>query len=98
MGLLEVHGLVPAIAAADVMAKAAPVTLGGPHLIGDGLVTLVVQGEIAAVQEAVAAGATAAARLGRVVTRHVIGRPADGVGDIFGLPRPRGDAIDHPAS
>lgn len=92
--MLEVHGLVSAIAAADVMAKAAAVTLDGPHLAGDGLVTVVVRGDIAAVREAVAAGAATAAGLGRVVARHVIGRPFAGVDTTFAFARSRGAAIE----
>lgn len=92
--MLEVRGLVPAIAAADVMAKAAHVRLDGPHLIGSGLVTCVVRGDIAAVREALAAGAAAARELGQVVAQGIIGRPFDGISDTFGFSRPRGAAIE----
>jgi ethanolamine utilization protein EutM len=85
MGLLEVRGLTPAIGAADAMAKAAPVRLDGPFLIGAGLVTIVARGEIAAVIEAIEAGATAAGRLGHPTVRHVIGRPSGEIDAIFGL-------------
>jgi len=64
VGLVEVRGLTGAIGAADVMAKAAPVSLAGPLLIGDGLVTIVCRGDIAAVNEAVAAGSEAASQQG----------------------------------
>jgi ethanolamine utilization protein EutM len=85
IGMLEVLGLTAAIAAADVMVKAAPVRLAGPYVIGRGLVTIVVRGDIAAVIEAVDAGASAAGRLGHVAARHVIGRPFGGVGALFGF-------------
>jgi len=83
MGLLEVHGLTAAIGAADAMAKAAPILVDGPFLVGNGLVTVIARGEIAAVSEAVEAGATAAVRLGRLTARHVIGRPSGEVDTIF---------------
>ena len=83
MGLLEVIGLTAAIGAADAMAKAAPVRLAGPFVIGNGLVTVVARGEIAAVMEAVDAGAVAAGRLGQLIARHVIGRPFGEVDAIF---------------
>ena len=85
MGMLEVHGLTAAIAAADAMAKAAPVLIDGPHLIGSGLVTVVARGDIAAVVEAVEAGATVAGCLGHLTTRHVIGRPSGEIDAIFGF-------------
>ena len=74
VGLVEVRGLVGAIGAADVMAKAAPVRIGRPVLIGDGLVTIVCRGDIAAVHEAVAAGSDAAGRLGTLISGRTFGR------------------------
>jgi len=85
MGMLEVLGLTAAVGAADAMAKAAPVRLDGPFIIGSGLVTVVVRGDIAAVHEAVEAGATAAGRLGHLTARHVIGRPSSEIDAIFGF-------------
>lgn len=85
MGLLEVMGLTAAIGAADAMAKAAPIRLAGPFVIGDGLVTVVARGEIAAVNEAIDAGAVAAGRLGQLIASHVIGRPVGEVDAIFNL-------------
>ncbi len=74
MGLVEVRGLTGAIGAADVMAKSAPVRLAGPVLIGDGLVTIVCRGDIAAVNEAVAAGSAVASRLGTLIGGRTFGR------------------------
>jgi microcompartment protein CcmL/EutN len=85
MGLLEVLGLTAAIGAADAMAKAAPVVVDGPHLVGRGLVTVLARGDIAAVIEAVEAGAVAAGHLGHLTARHVIGRPSGEVDTIFGF-------------
>ena len=83
LGLLEVRGFTAAIVAADAMSKAAQVQLGTSARIGDGLVTIVTSGQIAAVQEALAAGVAAADRVGRVVARHVIGRPSPELRAIF---------------
>ena len=74
VGLVEVRGLTGAIGAAEVMAKAAPVRLSRAVLIGDGLVTVVCRGQIAAVQEAVAAGAEVAGRLGTLIAGRTFGR------------------------
>jgi len=83
LGLLEVRGFTAAFVAADAMSKAAQVQLGTTARIGDGLVTIVTSGQIAAVQEALAAGVVAAERVGRVVARHVIGRPSPELRAVF---------------
>jgi len=83
LGLLEIRGFTAAMAAADAMSKAAPVRIGTTDRIGDGLVTIVSKGQIAAVQEAVAAGAAAANAIGRVVARGVIGRPSPELWIVF---------------
>jgi microcompartment protein CcmL/EutN len=97
LGMVEVRGLVPAIGAADTMAKSAPVVLVRPQLIGAGYVTVVARGEIAAVREAVAAGVVVARRLGQLVGSHVIGRPFPEVGIAFGFDEPRPTGHGPPA-
>ena len=76
LGFIETRGLIPAIEAADTMVKTAGVALLGSDLAGGGLVMVSVRGDVGAVQAAVDAGAQAAARLGEVVSAHVIPRPA----------------------
>lgn len=85
LGLLEVRGMTAAIGAADAMAKAALVELGPAARIGDGLVTIPVHGEIAAVREALDAGSAAARAIAEVVASGVIGRPSPGLVETFGL-------------
>ncbi len=74
-GLIEVRGLVTAIEAADAMLKSANVRLIRQQQTNPGLITLIVEGDLAACRAAVDAGAAAAARLGEVVSRLEIGRP-----------------------
>ncbi len=57
------------------MVKAANVTLIGKELIGGGLVTVLVRGDVGAVKAATDAGAAAASRVGELVSVHVIPRP-----------------------
>jgi ethanolamine utilization protein EutM len=87
LGMMEVVGLVPALAAGDAAAKAANVTLlpltKSP---GRGLVTVFVSGEVAAVQAAVDAGSAEARRVGTLVSTHVIARPAEQLTAIFPAP------------
>jgi microcompartment protein CcmL/EutN len=76
LGLIEVQGYVGAVEAADAMTKSANVTLIGYEKVGAGLVTIMVRGDVGAVNAAVAAGVVAAAAVGeRVVSSHVIPRP-----------------------
>lgn len=77
LGLIETKGLVGAIEAADAMTKTANVQLIGKEYAKGGLVTIKIMGETAAVKAAVDAGAAAAARVGQLISVHVIPRPDD---------------------
>ena len=79
LGMVECKGLIALIEAADAMLKAANVTMVGWEKIGSGLVTAFVVGDVAAVKAAVDAGASAASKLGEVVSVQVIPRPHDGL-------------------
>jgi len=82
LGMIETKGLVGAIEAADAMVKAANVTLVGRELVGAGLVTVMVRGDVGAVKAATEAGAEAAQRVGSLLSVHVIPRPN---GDVEGI-------------
>jgi microcompartment protein CcmL/EutN len=75
LGMVECMGLVAMIEAADAMVKAANVKLVGYEKIDAGLVTAIVRGDVGAVKAAVDAGAAAGARVGKVVSTHIIPRP-----------------------
>ncbi|MBO0477171.1 BMC domain-containing protein [Vagococcus sp. DIV0080] len=75
LGMVETKGLIGSIEAADAMVKAANVTLVGKEMIGSGLVTVLVRGDVGAVKAATDAGAAAAERVGELVSVHVIPRP-----------------------
>ena len=83
LGMIETRGLVAAVEAADAMVKAAEVTLVGTEKIGSGLVSVMVRGDVGAVNAAVDAGKASAARLGEVVATHVIPRPHNDVEKIL---------------
>jgi len=74
-GFVETKGLVAAIEAADAMAKAANIDIVGKKIIGGGLVTVIIEGDVGAVKAAVDAGAAAAQKVGELVSVHVIARP-----------------------
>ena len=75
LGMIETKGLVGSVEAADAMVKAANVILTGKILVGGGLVTVMVRGDVGAVKAAVDAGAAAAERVGELISIHVIPRP-----------------------
>jgi ethanolamine utilization protein EutM len=73
--MVETRGLVASIEAADALSKVAFVKLAAPQEIGGGYVTIMVRGEVGAVQASVDAGVAAAKRAGELVAAHVIARP-----------------------
>ena len=75
LGMVETRGLVAAIEAADSMLKAANVTLIGTEKIGSGLVSVMVRGDVGAVNAATEVGGQAASKLGELIAVHVIPRP-----------------------
>jgi len=85
IGLIETKGLVAMLEAADAMLKAANVHLIGKERIGGGFMTVIVEGEVAAVKASVDAGAAAAKRVGEVISIHVIARPHEEIEKL--LPR-----------
>ena len=83
LGMIETKGYVAALAAADAMVKAATVTIVGREEVGDGLVAVVIQGDVGAVKAATEAGAETAATVGELVSVHVIPRPHAELGKHF---------------
>lgn len=83
LGMIETLGLVACVEAADAMVKAANVVLLDKRPVGGGYVAVMVRGDVGAVNTAVAAGATAAGRIGRVVSSRVIPSPHMDVEDVL---------------
>jgi ethanolamine utilization protein EutM len=76
LGLIETQGLVAALHATDEMLKSSAVELVGKEKIGAAYVTIVVRGDVAAVQAAVEAGKKTVERLdGTLILADVITRP-----------------------
>lgn len=76
IGLIETRGLTPALEALDAMCKAANVKLVDFKRVGSGLITVIVEGDVAAVQAAVEAGLAAYPRTGgQLISSNVIPRP-----------------------
>ena len=85
IGSIETLGMVPAIYGADFMLKAADVQLVSYENVGSTLVTVIVQGDIAACKTAVEAGAKAAASVGKLTASNVIPRPVKAVTKIVAI-------------
>ena len=83
LGLIETRGWVAMVEASDAMVKAARVALVHYEKIGGGCVTPIVRGDVAAVRAATEAGAAAAAKVGEVVSVHVIPRPHPMLEDVL---------------
>jgi microcompartment protein CcmL/EutN len=73
--MIETRGFAAMVEAADAMVKAAKVELVAYEKIGGGYVTALIRGDVAAVKAACDAGQAAAARVGEIVSVHVIARP-----------------------
>ena len=101
LGFVETMGLVAATEAADAMIKSANVHLVSKQQVGGGLITIIVSGDVGAVQAAVDAGTAAATVVGRVVSAHVIGLTGGIVGFVAGallavLPSADGTPVSDP--
>lgn len=86
LGMIETKGFVALLEAADAMLKAANVQFLGWDKVGSGMVSAFVLGDVAAVKAATDAGATAAGRIGEVVSVQVIPRPHDDLDVVLPAP------------
>ena len=77
LGMIETKGYVGAVEASDAMVKAANVRLFKNIPIGGGMITVLAQGDVGSVKAAVDAGANAAARVGELISSHLLARPHD---------------------
>ena len=75
LGMIETRSFAAMVEASDAMVKAAKVELVGYEKTGGGYVTAIIRGDVAAVRTAVEAGQSDAARVGEIVTTHIIARP-----------------------
>lgn len=87
LGLIETKGLLAAVEGADAMLKAADVRLLERNLVGGGLVTITVAGEVSAVSASVEAAVAAIGRIDgtALVSGHVIARPDAEIATILAL-------------
>jgi microcompartment protein CcmL/EutN len=87
LGLIETYGYTGAIEAADVCLKAANVSLIACKKVRGGLVTVEIRGDVGAIKAAIDAAEAAVPRVGKLISTHVIPRPAQDVEAILDKPR-----------
>jgi len=75
LGMIETKGYVGSVEASDAMVKAANVGLVKTIPIGGGLITVLCRGDVGSVKAAVDAGSKAAAKVGELVSSHILARP-----------------------
>ena len=83
IGMIETKGYTGSVEASDAMVKAANVTLVKTILIGGGLITVLAKGDVGSIKAAVDAGSKAAAKVGELVSSHVIARPHEDLLKVF---------------
>jgi microcompartment protein CcmL/EutN len=83
LGLIETQGFTAVTAATDAACKAAGVRVIAKEKLGGGYITVIFEGDVAAVTAAVAAGRAAAESVGKLISAYVIARPSEGVAQIL---------------
>ncbi len=79
LGFIETHGFTAVFEAIDSACKAANVDVVAKEKLGGGYITVVIKGDVAAVNAAVQAGQARVGALGKLIAAHVIARPSANV-------------------
>ena len=79
IGLIETQGFTAVIDAIDTACKAGDVEVLGKEKLGGGYITILLKGDVAAVNAAIEAGKARVPALGKLIAAHVIARPSDAV-------------------
>ena len=79
IGLIETQGFTAVLNAIDTACKAANVEVLAKEKLGGGYITVLIKGDVAAVEAAVAAGQAQVERLGKLIAAHVIPRPSHSI-------------------
>ena len=77
LGFIETQGFTAVFEAIDTACKAASVEVVGKEKLGGGYVTVVIRGDVAAVNAAIEAAKPRIEGLGKLIACHVIARPSE---------------------
>jgi len=89
IGFIETQGFTAVMEAIDTACKAANVEVLGREKLGGGYITVIIKGDVAAVNAAVEAGKAKVDGLGKLIAAHVIPRPSASLRSL--LPAPPAD-------
>lgn len=79
VGLIETQGFTAIFEAIDTACKAADVEVLAREKLGGGYITVVIKGDVAAVNAAIDAGKAKVEGLGKLIAAHVIPNPTKAV-------------------
>lgn len=79
VGLIETQGFTAVFEAIDTACKTANVEVVSREKLGGGYITVVIKGDVAAVNAAIEAGKAKVDGLGKLIAAHVIARPTNAV-------------------
>jgi microcompartment protein CcmL/EutN len=79
IGFIETQGFTAVIEAIDTACKAANVEVLGREKLGGGYITVMIKGDVAAVNAAIEAGIVKVDGLGKLIAAHVIPRPSQAI-------------------
>jgi ethanolamine utilization microcompartment shell protein EutS len=79
LGFIETQGFTAVFEAIDSACKAANVEVVTKEKLGGGYITVVIRGDVAAVQAAIDVGKSKVEGLGKLIAAHVIARPSSNV-------------------
>ncbi len=86
IGLIETQGYTAVFEAVDAACKAANVEVICREKLGGGYITVLIKGDVAAVEAAVQAGKAKVDGLGKLIAAHVIARPSEAALSILSNP------------
>lgn len=92
IGMIETRGYLGSIVAVDAMLKAADVRLVTQEKVDAALVSVFIEGDVAAVQAAVDAGKEAASEVGELIAYHVIPHADETTKSMLGRKQKRPDS------
>lgn len=79
LGMIETQGFSAVLSAIDTACKAANVEVIGKEKLGGGYIAVLIKGDVAAVEAAVAADRQEVNELGKLIAAHVIASPSSNV-------------------